>query len=111
MNRIPLDEMTSDQLDALYERLEQAGRDVDDMANAAARLATLARKRAETAETAIERVRALHQPMGRGPFTVCTHCSGWNGFRCEGVVTPHPCPTLEALDAQPAPETSTATAP
>jgi hypothetical protein len=52
----------------------------------------------DRAAAAIDRVRALHQPMGRGPFTVCTHCSGWDGARCLGVVTPHPCETLIALD-------------
>jgi hypothetical protein len=51
----------------------------------------------DRAAAAIDRVRALHQPMGRGPFTICTHCSGWNGTRCVGVVTPHPCETLIAL--------------
>ena len=109
--RIPLDDMNSDQLDALYERLEfteaALARIRDGLEVQVVRLT----KRAEQAEVAIERVRTLHQPMGRGPFTVCTHCSGWNGFRCEGVVTPHPCPTLEALDAQPAPDSRTAAAP
>ena len=43
-------------------------------------------------------VRALHQPMQRGPFTICAHCSGWDGRRCLGVVTDSPCATLRALD-------------
>jgi hypothetical protein len=47
------------------------------------------------------RIRALHQPMQRGPFTICAHCSGWDGeWRCLGVVTNYPCPTLRALDAE-----------
>lgn len=47
------------------------------------------------------RVRALHQPMQRGPFTICAHCSGWDGeWRCLGVVTDYPCPTLRALAAE-----------
>lgn len=46
-------------------------------------------------------VRALHQPMQRGPFTICGHCSGWDGkWRCLGVVTDYPCPTLRALDGE-----------
>jgi hypothetical protein len=49
---------------------------------------------------ALERVRALHQPMQRGPFTICAHCSGWDGeWRCRGVVTDYPCPTISALPA------------
>lgn len=47
---------------------------------------------------AIGRVQNLHQPMQRGGQTICAHCSGWTGTRCTGVVTPHPCPTLQALD-------------
>ncbi|GAA2457153.1 helix-turn-helix transcriptional regulator [Streptomyces macrosporus] len=57
------------------------------------------RERAERAEAAVERVRALHQPLTRAGTTCCAHCSGWDGrFRCHGVVTPWPCPTLAALD-------------
>jgi hypothetical protein len=49
------------------------------------------------------RVSALHQPMQRGPFTICAHCSGWDGeWRCLGVVTNYPCPTIRAL-AEPSP--------
>jgi len=55
--------------------------------------------RAEQAEDAVKRVRALHQPMQRGPFTICMRCSGWDGeWRCLGVVTDYPCDTLAALD-------------
>lgn len=51
---------------------------------------------------AVAAVRALHQPMQRGPFTICAHCSGWDGkWRCLGVVTDYPCPTIRALDAEP----------
>lgn len=43
---------------------------------------------------------ALHQPMQRGPFTICEHCSGWDGkWQCRGVVTDWPCPTMRAVDA------------
>lgn len=45
---------------------------------------------------------ALHRPMSRGGFEVCGECSGWDGRRCRGLVTPWPCPTAEAagLDEQ-----------
>lgn len=58
----------------------------------------------QTDETqGVARVRALHQPMQRGPFTICAHCSGWDGeWRGLGVVTDYPCPTLRAL-AEPSP--------
>jgi hypothetical protein len=60
---------------------------------------------APTDQTAVARVRALHQPMERGPFTICAHCSGWDGkWRCLGVVTDYPCPTVRALDGEPARE-------
>jgi hypothetical protein len=53
---------------------------------------------------AINRVRALHQPMQRGALTICAHCSHWDEKRqrCLGVLTDYPCDTLHAL-AEPAP--------
>ncbi|MFF3928205.1 hypothetical protein [Streptomyces hirsutus] len=45
------------------------------------------------------RLHALHAPMMRGGIQICGHCSGWNGSRCQGLVTEWPCPTLDALDA------------
>jgi hypothetical protein len=52
---------------------------------------------------AVDAVRELHQPMERGPFTICAHCSGWDGKqRCLGVVTDYPCPTLRAMAEPPA---------
>jgi hypothetical protein len=41
---------------------------------------------------------ALHHPVQRGSIAACAECSGWNGRRCTGLVTPWPCPTLDALD-------------
>jgi hypothetical protein len=67
-----------------------------------------------TDRAGVAAVRALHQPMERGPFTICAHCSGWDGkWRCLGVVTDYPCPTLRALDGEqatvlPAPDQQTA---
>ncbi|MFD4547226.1 hypothetical protein [Streptomyces sp. NPDC058466] len=61
--------------------------------------AVLAVLPATTDRADVAAVRALHQPMQRGPFTICAHCSGWDGeWRCLGVVTNYPCPTLRALD-------------
>ncbi|UPZ27694.1 hypothetical protein MUK60_07580 [Streptomyces sp. LRE541] len=45
------------------------------------------------------RLRALHAPMIRGGVEICSECSGWNGIRCLGLVTPYPCPTIDAVDA------------
>lgn len=53
--------------------------------------------RAETVEARVKAALDLHQPMERGPFTICAHCSGWTGRRCLGVVTEYPCPTVTAL--------------
>ncbi|MDQ0792026.1 hypothetical protein [Streptomyces sp. B1I3] len=44
------------------------------------------------------RLEAIHRPVQRGSMAVCSECSGWNGVRCLGLVTPWPCPTLEAVD-------------
>ncbi|MEV2203705.1 hypothetical protein AB0E11_27615 [Streptomyces fradiae] len=41
----------------------------------------------------------LHAPLLRGGIQVCTHCSGWNGFRCLGLVSEWPCQTLLLLDS------------
>ncbi|MDX3230567.1 hypothetical protein [Streptomyces sp. ME19-01-6] len=38
----------------------------------------------------------LHRPMLRAGVEVCGECSGWDGRRCRGLVTPWPCPTAEA---------------
>lgn len=40
----------------------------------------------------------LHYPVQRGSIAACAECSGWNGRHCTGLVTPWPCPTLDALD-------------
>jgi hypothetical protein len=42
----------------------------------------------------------LHAPMWRGGVEICSECSGWDGFRCRGVVTPFPCPTVDVVDVQ-----------
>ncbi|MFF2383785.1 hypothetical protein [Streptomyces sp. NPDC058108] len=52
------------------------------------------------ATAAVARVRKLHQPMQRGAITTCRECSGWDGHRCRGVVSPYPCATISALENQ-----------
>jgi hypothetical protein len=42
----------------------------------------------------------LHAPVWRGGVEICSECSGWDGFRCRGVVTPFPCPTVDVVDVQ-----------
>jgi hypothetical protein len=44
------------------------------------------------------RLLTLHAPMERGGMEICRECSGWDGLRCRGLVTPHPCPTVEAIE-------------
>jgi hypothetical protein len=86
--------ITDDALDALYANASKGWRRSDIWKAKAVEIET----DRDRAVAAIERARALHKPMGRGPFTVCTHCSGWDGNRCLGVVTPYPCDTITALD-------------
>lgn len=49
------------------------------------------------------RLMRLHAPMWRGGIEICRECSGWDGFRCRGLVTPYPCPTVDAIDTRPEP--------
>jgi hypothetical protein len=44
------------------------------------------------------KLHTLHAPMICGGIQICAHCSGWNGTRCQGLVTEWPCDTLTALD-------------
>jgi hypothetical protein len=48
-----------------------------------------------------QRLRILHTPVLRGGVEVCRECSGWDGQRCRGLVTPYPCPTVEVVDGPP----------
>ncbi|NUO42388.1 MAG: hypothetical protein HOV82_10150 [Streptomyces sp.] len=125
--RIPLDHLTSDALDALYERLDRAEQETTATATAAAHLTSLVLNRAERAEArlyhlqvsseaagilltrttderdrlraAIARVRALHHDWEADPGH-CAHCQ--DGM---GTPLPWPCPTVRAL-AEPAPGTT-----
>jgi hypothetical protein len=150
--RLTVDTITSDQLDALYDRLAKAEQEADDSVAAAARLTTLVGKRseraertakdqrrradiaetelrvlrtglrangadptqiqnlwaqirlrnrqwrdektrAEQAEAAVERVRALHRKASHGD--TCVYCA--HGQRL-GYDTTWPCDTIRALD-------------
>jgi hypothetical protein len=86
--------ITDDALDKLYDNASKGWRRGDIWKAKAVEIEA----DRDRAAAAIERARALHQPMGRGPFTICAHCSDFDGTRCLGVVTPHPCATLVALD-------------
>lgn len=48
-------------------------------------------------ENQLAAVRGLHSAMKRGGLTICAHCSGWDGRRCRGAVTPWPCDTTGAI--------------
>lgn len=43
-------------------------------------------------------VRALHTLMLRGGLEICRECSGWDGRRYRGALTPWPCPTVRAAE-------------
>jgi hypothetical protein len=95
--RPTLDQMNSDDLDALHERAEKAEAD----ANHTADLVADTVQRAERAEAAIARVRALHV----NGYGLCDECTGSHG-------APWPCPTIRALDEPtPSPAATQATQP
>lgn len=50
------------------------------------------------ARTALDRVRALHQPVEYRGHAICVHCSGWGGDSTDNTPELHPCPTIRALD-------------
>ncbi|WP_033307367.1 hypothetical protein RFN58_07010 [Streptomyces iakyrus] len=89
--RIRLDDLTSDQLAQLYDRL-------DELAEVSATRKRIARRRRDQldqAEAAIARARALHARVLRMEALTCAHCGqAW------------PCPTVRVLD-EPAPGTAT----
>ena len=49
---------------------------------------------------AVVRVRALHKPVLYAGHPICVHCSGWNGVRCLGLMTPHPCSTITTIEGK-----------
>jgi hypothetical protein len=104
-DRIPLDHLTSDQLDALYERLIKAEQETTATATAAAHLTSLVLDRAERAEAAITRARALHRRNANTGD--CEHCSERD---YPDYAVAYPCPTIRALD-EPAPGPAATQAP
>ncbi|MFE4649309.1 hypothetical protein [Streptomyces sp. NPDC056707] len=81
---------------AANERARKVEQGATGMASAAAHLAILMAERAEQAEAAIERVRALHHEWKRNETDpspgYCAHCEKGDDL------LPWPCPTLAALD-------------
>ncbi|MTE20320.1 hypothetical protein F0L17_14625 [Streptomyces sp. TRM43335] len=49
-------------------------------------------------EAALDRVRALHQPVEYRGHAICAHCSGWGGDSTDNIPELHPCATIRALD-------------
>lgn len=105
--RVPLDQMTSDQLDELYVHLARARRAVrnaegseswmakhltrqDSRVHGLTKEVQKQRTRAVKAEAAIARVRALHHAAPLFPGC-CAHCTDVDAVEL-------PCPTLTALD-------------
>ncbi|MDX3520741.1 hypothetical protein [Streptomyces scabiei] len=141
-DRVPLDHLTSDALDDLYEQLEalravargycpdcgrgDAAPTVADWETQRRRADTAEwrhkdaerrvrcqRERAETAEAAVDRVRALHQPAEcvNVRCKLKQWCIGCDPHGIEGCdENPWPCPTITALD-QPGPAATQATEP
>jgi len=87
-DRTPLDALTSDQLDALYDERDRLGYEVQQWKSIYGEHAlrdTLARLHG--AEAAVDRVRAMHKPRTERHGSGCVQC---------GIVWP--CPTSRALD-------------
>lgn len=96
-----VDQINDEELAALYERAERAESERD-KACTAFNAKTL---RLEDAEAAIERVRALHRPVGDGGPAICVECSAYDeqhGSTDNSPVTYDQCGTLAMLDQQPA---------
>ena len=68
--RLTVDNITSDQLDQLYERVAKAEQDADDSVTAAGRLTTLVGKRSERAERAAKEQRRRAESAETELFTL-----------------------------------------
>ncbi|MFE6103211.1 hypothetical protein ACFVQ4_25085 [Streptomyces laurentii] len=110
--RIPFGNLTPADLDQLYEAFETARYDAERLRAREHRFRTRALKaeaavdhltdKYRGAEAAVERVRALHQPV-TSPYdgrTICTDCSGYGTGSCDAPPQPYPCPTIRALEPQ-----------
>ncbi|MGW5429982.1 hypothetical protein ACWET9_22630 [Streptomyces sp. NPDC004059] len=113
-DRISLNDMTSDQLDQLYDERDRLRAQLADMTSDrdrwkwyrddAERRVRVQRERADRAEAAIARARALHQPVG-----VVAATEFGNPPDC-AICGPNtwPCPTYNAItDDQPTPTAAT----
>ena len=109
--RKTLDQMTSDDLDELHDRLADYENRITwhTTCGSCARILDSSireTERAERAEAAIARIRALHQPQPDGSgfpdSNHCTTCStnGGDGYQ---YLVPWPCPTIAALTPQETP--------
>ena len=93
-DRIPLDHLTSDALDALYERLDAAEETESQRQLATAREALAsATVRAARAEAAVARVRALHSNHNG----ICGWCKGPDDPHTSGDFEYWPCATIRAI--------------
>lgn len=104
-----LEEIGPDVAPRIVERLS-AARDAEaqvaalQITNRALNAAAIeALERAEQAEAAIERAKSEHRPIKRGGITICASCSGLQDGRIRGLIRPHPCSTIAALDAPESP--------
>jgi hypothetical protein len=84
------------QLLHMLERARKAERAADLLAGS--------HRRAEQAEAAIDRMRALHQPVQHMGQTWCSECShrrstGPKTYEWVAYI-PHPCPTIDAIEEQ-----------
>ncbi len=86
-DRIRLDELTSDQLDALYDRIAT----LEHVATGNRRHVQYAVPELERAEAAIARVRDLHYQQDGAYCAICTEDFG-------RLQADWPCPTIAALD-------------
>ncbi|GAA1353727.1 hypothetical protein [Streptomyces beijiangensis] len=66
--------------------------------NAAEEAIAEAEKRAQAGEGIRSLVADLHHPMRFGGLIVCELCSTWDGSRFHGLITAHPCRTVNVLN-------------
>ncbi|MFF3730423.1 hypothetical protein ACFYXM_08920 [Streptomyces sp. NPDC002476] len=103
-DRIRLNDLTDDALDALYDqadRYQTAWRSAEQDVTTAVRMSLDAQQRAEQVEAALARVRDLHAPVDHRGRTICADCSGYGLGSTDNVPVPYPCSTVRALDEQP----------
>jgi hypothetical protein len=97
--RLTVDQINSDQLDALYARAETADSVTAQAKQLLTRRTETLRTRAEKAEAANERVRNLHWAVQYDTQILCAECSAYDGNdSCDNNHVLHAdCPTIAAL--------------